>query len=73
MDKRETEQLRALLDEMHQREIDNKWRRNEDYDVAFTNHLCREVQGHWVFMSWLKQTYPEALEAWIALNKLKGE
>ena len=73
MDKRETEQLRALLDEMHIREMDDKWRRNADYDVAFLNHLRKEVQGHWEFMSWLKQTYPEALEAWVALKKLKGE
>jgi hypothetical protein len=35
--------------------------------------MQEEIEEHWKFMAWLKRTYPEALEGWIAVNKLKGE
>lgn len=63
--------MERMLDEANRRDFG--WRSHDDYNKSFLDHLHREVQGHWEFMSWLKQTYPEALEAWIALKKLKGE
>jgi hypothetical protein len=68
----QSREAQKLMEEIERGKVD-KWRTHQDYDRGFLDYLHREVQSQWAFMSWLKQTYPEALEAWVALNKLKGE
>lgn len=72
MDKRMEELYKKYIDKIEE-DRSSAWRNQQDYDRSFLFHLQKEVQDHWQFMSWLKQTYPEVLEAWVALHKLKGE
>ena len=70
MNEKQMEKMIETYNEMQQQRA---WRNQEDYDRSFLVYLQKEVQDNWQFMSWLKQTYPEVLDAWIALHKLKGD
>lgn len=43
------------------------------YNHSLTEHLMEEVKIDRQFKRWLKTHYPEALQEWNAIQKIKGE
>ena len=43
------------------------------YNHNFNEHLHTELEESFKYRAWVSKTYPEVHEAWVALNKLRGE
>lgn len=53
--------------------INAPWETRNDYDRALMRSMQDELEHYWEFQKWIRFVHPEVIDAWQALQKVKGE